>query len=109
VAVASAGLVQVYTSLQTDNHASNSPLSFLQAGCPSCHPTNSVKALKAPAHPLNNIKTISKFEWLNGKIASANVNDQQAPTDKNAKIQTSPGATDIHTIFATPWLIQIQS
>ena len=22
---------------------------FLQAGCPSCHPTNSVKALKAPA------------------------------------------------------------
>ena len=23
------------------------PLSFLQAGCPSCHPTNSVKALKA--------------------------------------------------------------
>jgi len=23
------------------------PLSFLQAGCPSCHPTNSVKELKA--------------------------------------------------------------
>jgi len=22
------------------------PLSFLQAGCPSCHPTNSVRALK---------------------------------------------------------------
>jgi len=34
------------TSLQTDNHASTSPLSFLQAGCPSCRPTNSVKALK---------------------------------------------------------------
>jgi len=33
-------------SLQTDNHASTSPLSFLQAGCPSCCPTNSVKALK---------------------------------------------------------------
>jgi len=32
---------------QTDNHASTSPLSFLQAGCPSCRPTNSVKALKA--------------------------------------------------------------
>ena len=29
------------------NHASTSPLSFLQAGCPSCRPTNSVKALKA--------------------------------------------------------------
>ena len=48
VAVASAGLhVQVCTLLRTDNHTSTPPLSFLQAGCPSCHPTNSVKALKA--------------------------------------------------------------
>jgi len=39
--------MQVCTSLQTDNHASTPPLSFLQAGCPSCRPTNSVKALKA--------------------------------------------------------------
>jgi len=38
--------MQVCTSLQTDNHASTPPLTFLQAGCPSCHPTNSVKALK---------------------------------------------------------------
>jgi len=30
-----------------NNHASTSPLSFLQAGCPFCRPTNSVKALKA--------------------------------------------------------------
>jgi len=44
------GHMQVCTSLQTDNHASTSPLSFLQAGCPSCHPTNSVKALKANSH-----------------------------------------------------------
>jgi len=41
--------MQVCTSLQTDNHASTPPLSFLQAGCSSCRPTNSVKALKAPA------------------------------------------------------------
>ena len=40
------GHMQVCTSLQTDNHASTPPLSFLQAGCPSCRPTNSVKALK---------------------------------------------------------------
>jgi len=42
------GCMQVCTSLQTDNHASTrtTPLSFLQAGCPSCHPTNSVRALK---------------------------------------------------------------
>jgi len=41
------GRMQVCTSLHTDNHASTPPLSFLQAGCPSCCTTNSVKALKA--------------------------------------------------------------
>jgi len=41
------GHMQVCTSLQTDNHAITPPLSFLQAGCRSCRPTNSVKALKA--------------------------------------------------------------
>jgi len=40
------GHMQVCTSLQTDNHANTPPLSFLQAGCPSCRPANSVKALK---------------------------------------------------------------
>jgi len=39
--------MQVCNWLQTDNHASTPPLGFLQAGCPSCRPTNSVKALKA--------------------------------------------------------------
>jgi len=39
--------MQVCTSLQADNHASTTPLNFLQAGCPSCRPTNSIKALKA--------------------------------------------------------------
>jgi len=38
------GHMQVCTLLQTDNHTSTPPLSFLQAGCPSCRPTNSVKA-----------------------------------------------------------------
>ena len=41
------GHMHVCTSLQTENHAITPPLSFLQAGCPSCRPTNSVKALKA--------------------------------------------------------------
>jgi len=41
------GRMQVCTSLQTDNHTSTPLLSFLQAGCPSCRTTNSVKALKA--------------------------------------------------------------
>jgi len=39
------GHMQVCTSLQTDNHTNTPQLSFLQAGCPSCHPTNSVKAM----------------------------------------------------------------
>jgi len=40
------GHMQVCISLQTDNHASTPLLSFLQARCPSCRPTNSVKALQ---------------------------------------------------------------
>ena len=47
------GHMQVCTSLQTDNHASTPPLSFLQAGCPSCRPSNSVKALKASKNDRN--------------------------------------------------------
>ena len=49
------GHMQVCTSLQTDNHASTSLLKFLQAGCPSCHPTNSVKA------PVPNINDDPKY------------------------------------------------
>ena len=49
--------LQVCTSLQTDNHANTPPLSFLQAGCPSCRPTNSVKALKAPLVALTGSKS----------------------------------------------------
>jgi len=41
------GRMQVCTSLQTGNHTSIPPIRFLQAGCHSCRPTNSVKALKA--------------------------------------------------------------
>ena len=40
------GHIQVCTSLHTDNHAGTPPLSFLQAGCPSCRPTNSIEALR---------------------------------------------------------------
>jgi len=40
------GHVQVCTLLQTDNYVSTPPLSYLQAGCPSCCPTNSIKALQ---------------------------------------------------------------
>jgi len=56
--------MQFCTSLQTDNDTGTPPLTFLQAGCPSCHPTNSIKALKAQASiTVTNIltPTLQKF------------------------------------------------
>jgi len=47
VAVVSAGPYTYMHLTQTDNHTSSQTLSFLQAGCLSCSPTNSVKVLKA--------------------------------------------------------------
>ena len=63
------GHMQVCTSLQADNHASTPPLSFLQAGCPSCRPTNSVEALKAKGvldkGPLNGcVGVFSRTTWI---------------------------------------------
>ena len=56
------GCMQVCTLLQSDNHASTPPLNFLQAGCPSCRPTNSVKALKVDGW--NNITEINACKYL---------------------------------------------
>ena len=42
---------------ETDNHASTPPLT--QAGCPSCSPTNGVKALKALKEKLRETFTLS--------------------------------------------------
>jgi len=58
------GHMQVCTSLQADNHASASPLSFLQAGCPSCRPTNSVKALKATQISQRLLAVSQRVLWL---------------------------------------------
>jgi len=66
------GHMQVCTLFETDNHASTSPLSFLQAGCPSCRPTNSVKALKATGNTnTNNIKITIENANLCGKSVCA--------------------------------------
>ena len=55
------GRTQVCTSLQTVNHASTPPLSFLQAGCPSCCPTNSVKALNVTVETSYRINCITRI------------------------------------------------
>ena len=49
------GHMQVCTSLQTDTTPAPHRSVFLQAGCPSCRPTNSVKALKAQCNNYHNI------------------------------------------------------
>jgi len=75
------GHMQVCTLLQTENHASTPPLSFLQAGCPSCRPTNSVKALKASRKKTGkHTKTIknlfkSKKTTYNKRLATKTVAD----------------------------------
>ena len=58
------GHMQVCTSLQTNYHASTPPLCFLQTGCPSCCPTNSVKALKATHCCWGNIAKKSLGEYF---------------------------------------------
>jgi len=62
------GICKSAPRFRQNNHASTSPLSFLQAGCPSCRPTNSVKALKA--HQINwNLfaQNTSHFNAASGK------------------------------------------
>ena len=56
----------VCTSLQTVNHTSTPPLSFLQAGCPSCRLTSSVKALKAMLAVPTNFTYLFRFLELGG-------------------------------------------
>jgi len=61
------GHMQVCTLplLQTGNHASTPLLSFLQAGCPSCRPNNSVKALKAMHSTTYHVKILLFFSYTN--------------------------------------------
>jgi len=77
------GHIQVCISLQTDNHASTSLLSFLQAGFPSCRPTNSVKALKATY--------IHKHIYIAPKIVRTNLRHklQKKLNDNNLRDITS--------------------
>jgi len=49
------GYMQICTLPQTDNHTSAAPEGFLQARCPSCCRTNSVKALKANHNALSSV------------------------------------------------------
>jgi len=58
--------------------------SLLQAGCPSCHPTNGVKALKANSHWTD--PTISPYNTVVEK--SLHVKNQINQMDGRMDVQT---------------------
>jgi len=65
-----------------NNYASTPPLSFLQAGCPSCRQTNSVKA----AAKLANLNKLLCRILCNVKKKQKNKNTEyQWPTMRNRK------------------------
>ena len=72
----------VCTSLQTENHTNSPPLSFLQAGCPSCCPTNSVKARKTSTRKVEKIDQMPDIpcilEWA-GDVS------QNAPSPRGSR------------------------
>jgi len=70
------GPMQVCTLLQTNNHTSTQPLCFLEAGCPSCCPTNSVKALKAKTGWIYVINTQEIKSRAQKSISSINTSSQ---------------------------------
>ena len=70
-----------------DNHASTSSVTFLRAGCPSWHPTNSVRALKAiPAWTEQNFVTDFSLWQRSLRIAAEWL--KQAWTPKQYEIGT---------------------
>ena len=74
------GRMQVCTSLQADNHASTPTTQFLQAGCPSCRPTNSVKSLKAQVVEDNRRKIRRHLELSNVEVKVLVERNQQTST-----------------------------
>jgi len=64
------GHMKICTSLQTDNNANTPPLCFLQAGCPSCRPTSSIKALKAIKKIKLNKKHFSSGQKADSEFAA---------------------------------------
>jgi len=66
------GNMQVCALLQTDNHASTPLLSFLQAGCPSCRPTNSVKSLKAKHQAAKLVAALLRVAGVTAGLAESN-------------------------------------
>jgi len=74
------GHMQVCTLLQTDNHASTSLLSFLQAGCPSCtegknisvgNPSPTVGTLHGMISLTSGLCSLGAFKFDNTRVPVA--------------------------------------
>jgi len=60
------------------SNVTNKPIpNFLQAGCPSCRPTNSVKALKGILFNLSEVSKPSQTVNIHNNISINTVIDQQ--------------------------------
>ena len=73
--------MQVCTLLHADNHTSTPPLCFLEAGCPSCRPTNSVNALKAKKLGLVN----GIYSWHNVQGCARDLFGRDETRDVNVR------------------------
>ena len=69
------GHMQVCTSLQTDNHDSTPALSFLQAGCPSCRPTNERTYARTDGRTTRKYNASRAIYWMNVSILSMITNN----------------------------------
>ena len=78
------GRMQVCTLLQTDIPRQHPTTLFLQAGCPSCRPTNSVKALKAMRYVCMYVCNINAQQTTNTKSSQNDV--QYIQSSKTKKI-----------------------
>ena len=85
------------------------PLIFLQAGCPSCRPTNSVKALKA-TNTCVNIILIIEVQWFAFRALTLLVgHHEDCPTCKKIEywgagmaICLERGASGLHMVQLLP-------
>ena len=107
--------MQVCTSLQTDKHASTPPLSFLQARCPSCHPTNSVKAharTHACTHtfngPLPGTTRVSRYQKGKANLDFTGARDSEWQWHQLGMCKSAPRSRQIttpaphHSVFYRP-------
>ena len=95
VAAASAGTYASLHLAPNRHHASTPPLSFLQAGCPSCRPTNSVKALKAQR--LDEVSYKPSLVW--SKLVNTSLPAQSSSRCWHA--QKVPSFPRLHDLTAT--------